>query len=516
MARWGMVIDLRKCIGCDICTVACRQTNNGSSGSSWRRIENCEIGDSPKEQRVFLPMSCMHCSKPPCLEVCPTTATYRRPDGIVDINHELCVGCGYCIVACPFLARSIMPHDEFYFEAGAIRQESVMSDPDPDLGGVCTKCDFCLRRVEAGLAQGLKPGLDAEASPACVIFCPAKAMYFGDLNDPGSVVSRLIQQNNAVRLQEELGTDPSVYHIVGDTPLTPQGITETELIQPKKQKVWGWPAVASFILGGTAAGIYLISLAMASLQGAPLGVSQPVIFKWLAPVLTGLGFLALTVEVGRPLRSYKLLRHLRRSWMSREALAGAIFVPAAVLDWLFPHPALSLLAAAAAMLLMISQGFILYWAQAVTAWNVPLMPLLFISSGFATGGGLVLLLAALDRSAPGPGPAVIVLIWVVVDLAVWLLYLYWSQDAAFRAATKVLRRPKALVLTVGVGHLLPALLLLLLLVGPRVGAGAELRPIAAALAGLTVLTGGASQKTGIILEAGYLRGIVLGRPKSVA
>ncbi len=236
---------------------------------------------------------------------------------------------------------------------------------------------------------------------------------------------------------------------------------------------------------------------------------DPVLFGLLAPVLVGLGFLCLTIEAGRPSRGRHLFRHVRHSWMSRETLAGAIFVPAAVLHWLFPNTVLWLLGTASAVGLMISQGYIVYRARAVPTWNVPIIPLLFVSSGFATGAGL--LLAPMGWLTTGRGPAVIAMICVVVNLIVWLLYLHWSHDASFREGTKALRRPIALILTVGIGHLLPALVLLRALVGPGVETGAELPHIVAALVAVTIITGGASQKAGIILAAGHYRGIVLRR-----
>ncbi len=212
MARWGMVIDLRKCVGCQTCTIACKQDNNTPPGIFWRRVVDCEVGQYPDVKRVFLPMGCMHCSEPPCLEVCPTTATYRRPDGIVDIHYELCVGCGYCIVACPYLARTIIFDQESYFDTGPTPPEQVLDGSDHV--GVCTKCTFCWPRVDAGLEEGLRPGLDPEATPTCVGSCIANALHFGDLDDPSSEVSRLIRENGTAQILDELGTDPAVYYIV--------------------------------------------------------------------------------------------------------------------------------------------------------------------------------------------------------------------------------------------------------------------------------------------------------------
>jgi phenylacetyl-CoA:acceptor oxidoreductase subunit 1 len=205
MAHWAMIIDLRKCVGCETCVEICREVNRTPPGPAWRKSIEHEIEDNPGGERLFLTISCMHCEKPSCLEVCPTCATYHRSDGIVDIDLNLCLGCGACVVACPYQARSIAKSDLMPKE---IITESM------DRIGICTKCDFCLSHIDAGLAQGLKPGADPEATPKCVRFCLADALYFGDLDDPESEVSRLIQDKKVFRMQEEQGTNPSVYYIV--------------------------------------------------------------------------------------------------------------------------------------------------------------------------------------------------------------------------------------------------------------------------------------------------------------
>lgn len=212
MSRWGMVIDLRKCVGCQTCTIACKQTNNTPPQVFWRWVADIETGEYPDVNRRFVPMGCQHCSNPPCLEVCPTTATYKRPDGIVDINYNLCIGCAYCIVACPYLARNIVFETKSYYETGLIPPEETLAHPDRI--GVATKCNFCLPRVDEGLKNGLKPGVDPDATPMCVGSCISNAMHFGDLEDPESIVSRYIAENETVRLSEELGTESAMYYIV--------------------------------------------------------------------------------------------------------------------------------------------------------------------------------------------------------------------------------------------------------------------------------------------------------------
>jgi len=283
-----------------------------------------------------------------------------------------------------------------------------------------------------------------------------------------------------------------------------------QLVQTEKQKVWGWLAVANFALGGAATGFYLLSFLIAILRDGGPGDYEPVAFQLLAPVLVGAGFVSLITEARRPERSHYLFCHIRGSWISVEILAGAIFIPAAVIHWLYPHPVLWVMAAVAAMGLMISQGFIVYLGRALTAWNVPLMPLVFVTSGFATGSGLLLLVAPDQLTVRGV-PAMVVLVCMVLNVAVWLLYLNWSNDRTFRDATKALRHPGTLILTVGVGHLLPVLLLLSFLMGPEVDTGSEFLYIATALSGLAMVAVGVGQKAGIILAAGYTRGIALRR-----
>ena len=212
MTHWGMVVDLRKCIGCETCKRVCNDTNNVPPGATWRQVVVVTMKGNPKGPNEFLTIGCMHCDEPPCLDVCPSGATYRRPDGIVDINQELCIGCGACILACPYKSRSITLEDKISLDED-IGQEN-QGPKNSDRIGVCTKCDFCLSRLEAGLKQGLNPGQDFEATPMCVRFCIAEALHFGDLDDPKSEVSNLIRENKTRRLNEELQTDPSVFYIL--------------------------------------------------------------------------------------------------------------------------------------------------------------------------------------------------------------------------------------------------------------------------------------------------------------
>ena len=204
MTHWGMVIDLRKCIGCETCKRVCSDMNFGH----WRRVVDVKT----KGEKVFITMGCMHCVSPSCLKVCPTGATKHRSDGIVTIDQKLCVGCGACILACPYGARKITFEDKISYDKNEVKENP--GSQNYDRIGICSKCDFCLSRLDEGLKKGLKPGQDFEATPMCVQYCIAEAMHFGDLDDPESNVSRLIRENKTTRLNESLGTDPSVFYIL--------------------------------------------------------------------------------------------------------------------------------------------------------------------------------------------------------------------------------------------------------------------------------------------------------------
>jgi len=282
-----------------------------------------------------------------------------------------------------------------------------------------------------------------------------------------------------------------------------------ELVPAEKQKVWRWPAVTNFTLGGAATGLYLLGSLIVSLKSSAIDGSGHFPFKLLAPLLSAAGFLVLAIEAGRPLRGYRLFRHINGSWISLEILAGAIFIPTALLDWLFPHPLAWILGVVAAMALIISQGFIVYCARAVRAWNVALIPVLFVTSGLATGGGLVLLLVALGELNITHVAVMIGLVCTVMNLGVWLVYLRRSLDGTFRESIRALGRPSALILIVGVGHLLPVLLLSPILLRPEVAMASEFLHPAVVLAGLAMVTGGVSQKAGIILKASHYREIMI-------
>jgi phenylacetyl-CoA:acceptor oxidoreductase subunit 1 len=210
MTRWAMAIDLRRCVGCQTCTIACKQEHGLPAGTAWRFVADCEVGEYPDVRRLFLPMQCMHCAEPPCVPVCPTGASRQRPDGIVWVHYDACVGCGYCGMACPYQARHFVHAATGYFEKPT---PAEAAQARPGRHGVMTKCTFCKERVDDGLARGLRPGVDADATPMCAVACIAGAIVFGDLDDAGSRVAGLAADPRAQVLMPECGTEPRVYYL---------------------------------------------------------------------------------------------------------------------------------------------------------------------------------------------------------------------------------------------------------------------------------------------------------------
>jgi phenylacetyl-CoA:acceptor oxidoreductase subunit 1 len=211
MTRYAMVIDLRRCVGCQTCTAACKVVNATPPGVQWRRVLDLESGEFPDVRRSFVPVACMHCGNPPCEAVCPTGATKKRSDGLVTIDYDVCIGCGNCVMACPYDARTI--NHEVLFAYGTLPMASEKVRFDPARLSVATKCTFCKDRLDLAAQNGHVPGRDPDVTPACVNACISGAMSFGDLEDPGSTVSRLLSGNEYFRMHEELGTEPSVYYL---------------------------------------------------------------------------------------------------------------------------------------------------------------------------------------------------------------------------------------------------------------------------------------------------------------
>jgi Fe-S-cluster-containing dehydrogenase component len=200
MTQMALVIDLNKCVGCHACATNCKSWNTGGQfgpltdinpygkdphGIWFNRVQTYEVGKFPNTEVVHFPKSCMHCKNPPCVEVCPTSASYKREeDGIVLVNYDDCIGCKYCSWACPYGCRE---YDGFE--------------------GVMKKCTLCVDRIyNENLPEN-------ERKPACVLACPSNARTFGDIDDPDSPASKWITEGLGYKVLPEAGTDPSNHYL---------------------------------------------------------------------------------------------------------------------------------------------------------------------------------------------------------------------------------------------------------------------------------------------------------------
>jgi molybdopterin-containing oxidoreductase family iron-sulfur binding subunit len=212
--RWGLAIEMKRCIGCNACVLACKAEHFVPPDIFWNRIIIGEKGKYPHVSKLIYSVRCNHCAEPKCVDVCPTGATQKREDGIVWVDDTKCVGCRYCMVACPYQMRSFYEHEKNYFPGQELTDhEKIGKLLYPHEKGVVQKCVFCKERIDEGLKKGLKPGVDRDASPACQIICPTSAIHFGDLDDPNSEINVVIQVKKGHQFHEEFNTDPSIFYI---------------------------------------------------------------------------------------------------------------------------------------------------------------------------------------------------------------------------------------------------------------------------------------------------------------
>ena len=181
MPNYGFAIDLRKCIGCHACTIACKSEHDIPVGVNRCWVKTVEKGTFPDTQRLFLPVLCNQCEDAPCMEICPTSALYKRRDGIVDLNGAACIGCRACMAACPY--------DQLFIDPNTRTAE---------------KCNFCANRIENQL------------QPACVSVCPTECRIFGDLDDASSQVAQIVQREAFMVRKPEKGTGPKIFYLGAD------------------------------------------------------------------------------------------------------------------------------------------------------------------------------------------------------------------------------------------------------------------------------------------------------------
>jgi phenylacetyl-CoA:acceptor oxidoreductase subunit 1 len=507
--RWGMVIDVNRCVGCQTCTIACKHANDTLPGVQWRKVVDVEMGEFPSVERFFLVTGCQHCAEPPCVPVCPTGATWQREDGLVIQDYDVCIGCAYCAVACPYQARTIA-HDQRWYYGRETKQEAAVKHEERL--GVAQKCTFCKDRVDEGLAQGLKPGVDPEATPACAAACISSAIQFGDFNDPESNVAKLLAAPH-FQLNAALGTDPQIKYLY-TTPAVPgreAGAAERDeerlsdpanpLVGPL-QTLWDWRAAMNWIFGGIGAGFAAIAW-LASLAGVVYADMVPAL-HFIAGGIMALGLFFVFLKIGRKLRFWRAVSRPQTSWMTRELYVVVAFYPAVLANLLWPSALLSALGGLLALAFVFCQAKILHMARGIPAWRVPLIPWMILATGLLEGLGVAALLLAWFKGLGEPRAllAVAGLALVAVNAGLWVAY---RRTAAEEGVVPLARRvigDNSLTVHL-VGHALPALMFLLALVNP------SLATIYLGVAGVAAIAGGAFWKFTLIVRAGFQQGFSL-------
>ena len=255
MTTFAWVIDQTSCIGCHACTTACKQENEVPLGVNRTWVKYVETGTFPQTRRQIAVLRCNHCAEPPCVEVCPTSAMFRRPDGIVDFDTSRCIGCKACLQACPYDAIYIDPEDH-----------------------VAEKCNFCAHRVDRGLL------------PSCVVVCPTESLVFGDLDDPASRASRLVSNRPTTVRRAEQGTQPKAFYLGASEaaldPLVP--VHETGYMWSDRRTGGGKDHTARIATWRTTTDeVDLLAMARSNGPGAPRSARAPL--PMLSPDALALG-----------------------------------------------------------------------------------------------------------------------------------------------------------------------------------------------------------------------------------
>ncbi len=507
--RYGMVIDLNRCVGCQTCTIACKHANDTPPEVQWRRVLDVERGTFPDVERLFMVVGCQHCAEPPCVPVCPTGATKQRADGLVTMDYDTCIGCGYCAVSCPYQARTIGHDKDWYYGEETTQEAHVFHD---ERQGVATKCTFCVERIDEAKDEGKVPGIDLEYTPACSSACIASAIHFGDFNDPHSNVSKLAGENSFFQMHEELGTDPQIkymYEVLASMPgrePEDEDIEDERMLDPanplvgERQKFWDFRAAMNFTMGGMSTGLVI----MATIAHFFSGLSTEALLYLNAAAGGGMavGLFFVFMEIGRKERFLRVLLRPQSSWMTRETYAIAVFYPALLADLIWPNPALHLLVALAALIFLYCQARILHAAKGIPAWRADLIPTMLVMSGLFEGVGLLGVASGLASWRFGAS-MMFISFWgaflALLNALIWQRYFACSKRnglpplarAELERVTPILRL---------IGHLAPLILFAIATVFSE---------SLLAVAGVAAVAGGVMWKYTIIVRASYQQGFAM-------
>jgi Fe-S-cluster-containing dehydrogenase component/formate-dependent nitrite reductase membrane component NrfD len=409
--RWVKVLDQDRCIGCHACTTACKSENDVPLGVTRTFVKSVDVGTFPQARRAFQVTRCNQCEDAPCVAACPTRAMYRRDDGIVDFDKQVCIGCKACMAACPYDAIFINPEDH-----------------------CAEKCNMCAHRLDIGL------------EPACVTVCPTQAILVGDLNDPSSGVAGIVQRTPVTVRRPEKQTRPGLFykgaHQATLDPLAarrpdggllawatqgdgagqvtsghpPHGAHNSSAAALLSYDIphrapWGWRVSLYTWTKGIAAGALLVPLILVLMGRLAWNDS---IARWAAPALA-LFFLAVTGllliwDLKHPVRFYLIFtRHHWRSWLVRGSVIiggyGAVatgFLLAAAAGSVAARQVLAGFAIPLAVATAVYTAYLFAQAKARDLWQNPLLPPHLAVQAVLAGAAAVLPFAA-DLS---PGRAV--------------------------------------------------------------------------------------------------------------
>lgn len=414
--KWGKVIDQNRCIGCHACTVACKQEHSVPLGVTRTYVKQVDVGTFPNSQRHFQVTRCNQCNDPPCVAACPTSAMFRRPDGIVDFDRDRCIGCKACIAACPY--------------------DAIYIDPESHSA---EKCNFCTHRIDIGL------------EPACVVVCPTQAILVGDMNDPGSEVSEILNSQEIRVRRPEKQTEPKLFYLgAGLQTLDPQAPSNPPAVgsrsraqsqfstlfgaaaaktngtrrsgdpdqsaaaailvydQPHRMP-WDWRVSSYSWTKSIAAGVFIMS-AFLGLLGVSLSQSWEVITAILSAAFLGATGLLLVLDLDQPMRFYYVLTKPQwRSWLVRGAylMAGFVlvlllFFIAALFEWKGLVQVLRWVGIVVAVAVAVYTAFLLSRSKGRDLWQNPLLVLVFLSHAVVAGAASLLILSSfVDLGAGG-------------------------------------------------------------------------------------------------------------------
>jgi phenylacetyl-CoA:acceptor oxidoreductase subunit 2 len=376
--------------------------------------------------------------------------------------------------------------------------------------GVAQKCTFCSDRIDFGIENGLTPGSDPRATPACVNACIADALHFGDLEDPSSNVSQLLRAHKSFRMHAELGTEPGFHYLydkaaAAAAPDSAPALADAQAgrirsrgVEPWHQKHWDWKASGNFLCGGAGAGLFGFAT-IAGLNGAPIMLPG---LAALVLIATGLGLLMF--KIGRPLRFLYVLRQPQRSWMSREAWVAGLLFPLTFAALWSGNRIVLLAAALVGLLFLFCQGMILEQSKGIPAWRNPRVIALIMATGLAEGSSLFLLLAAFLPALSGVAKPIAFALAALAATRAWTWRRYFNALVSDGVPTRTLE-----IFTacrgwfLAVGLVLPVALVAL---GMLLSAAAA---ILFALAGLCVFATGWALKFILITRAAFNQGFAL-------